>query len=221
MRNCRLAIADCRMKAAGGCRIVFGILLGMAGCAKQRSTMEPPPAINPPPAVQANVEVRVDELAGLSKRFAADVGKLDSGSPEEDRGALRQAFADLARILPILYGPEPDGSQRQQLRIIESARTELASPAQGLAPEPTIDTALRAARDSLNALGRGSYFDRPDIGEVLDQLDAKVARLDAARGPSHPRAVADAFGLIAQVVGRMSDALNERVRDDRETRPAQ
>jgi hypothetical protein len=208
---------------AWGLRVVTCAALALAagGCPKQRSTMDAPPAINPPPPVEADVGVRVDELGGLSKKLAGDAEKLPGGSPEEHHAALREAFSDLAQVLPILYGPQPEGSQRQQLRIIESARTQLSSPAQGLSLEPTIDTALRAARDSLEALGRGSYFDRPQIAQALDQLDAKVTGLDAARGASHPQAVADAMQAASRVVGLMSDTLGERLRDDRPEQPAQ
>jgi hypothetical protein len=209
---------------AWGSRVVTcaTVALALTGCTKQRSTMGRPPAVNPPPAVESNVEVRVDELAGLSKQFSETARRLPGRSPEEDRAALRQAFTELAQILPILYGPNPDGAQRQQLRIVESARTQLGSPAQGLALEPTVDTALRAARDALEALGRRSYFDQQQVGQTLDRLDAKVTSLDAARGASHPQAVAESVELVSETVTQMSDALNERLQDQNPAdRPAQ
>jgi hypothetical protein len=200
---------------AWGSRVVTcaTVALALTGCTKQRSTMGRPPAVNPPPAVESNVEVRVDELAGLSKQFSETARQLPGRNAEEDRAALRQAFTELAQILPILYGPNPDGAQRQQLRIVESARTQLASPAQGLALEPTVDTALRAARDALESLGRRSYFDQQQIGQTLDRLDAKVTELDAARGAAHPQAVARSVELMSAAITQMSDALNERLED--------
>src|SRR4051812_14884585 len=71
------------------------LALAVTGCTKQRSTMGPPPQVNPPPAVEANAAVRVDELAGLSKRFTETAARLPGRTPEEDREALRQAFTDL------------------------------------------------------------------------------------------------------------------------------
>ena len=208
---------------AWGSRVVTCATLALAltGCTKQRSTMDKPPALNPPPAVEADVGVRIDELAGLSKQFSETAKRLPGRSAEEDRAALQQALAELAQILPILYGPQPDGAQRQQLRIVQSARAQLASPAQGLALEPTIDTALRAARDSFASLGRTSYFDREQIGQTLDRLDAKVGGLDTARGATHPQAVAESVELMSEAVAQMSAALNDRLNGQSPTQPAQ
>ena len=174
--------------------------------------MKPPPEINPPPRVQASAEVRVEELGQLAQRFAQTAQRLPGRTPDEHRAAMQQAFADLVQILPVLYGPTPTGMQRQQLRIIDSARTQLGSR-QGLAPEPTIDTALRAARDSLQSLGRGSFFDKPELGQTLDKLDARVDALDTVRGPGHQQLVAQVVDLMSAVVTQMAQTLNERIND--------
>jgi hypothetical protein len=104
--------------------------------------------------------------------------------------------------------------QRQQLRVVENARTQLASASTSLAPEPTIDTGLRAARDALQGLSRNSYYDHPQLGQTLDRLDRTVSDLDASRGLRHQQVVAEVVELMSTAVNQMSDALNQRLQGD-------
>src|SRR5947199_2924565 len=131
--------------------ITLALAFAAAGCPKQRSTMTRPPELNPPPPVERSAGVRIDALGGLSKQFAQTAEQLPGRSADEHRRLAQQAFADLAQILPTLFGPNPTGTQRQQLRVVENARSQLSNAPKTLAPEPTIDTGLRAARDALSA----------------------------------------------------------------------
>lgn len=202
--------------------IVVALFLCAGGCAKQRSTMGKPPEVNPLPAVEQSAEVRVDELGDLAKKFIATAERLPGRNADEHRQLTQQAFADLSQILPVLFGPNSTGAQRQQLKIVENARTHLAGAARGLAPEPTIDTALRSARDALASLGRGNYFDRPQLAQILDRLDKTVADLDSTRGPQHQQVVAETVDLLSRAVTEMSRALDDRLRDDGSaTKPAE
>ena len=194
--------------------VSVAIALACAGCPKQRSTMERPPEINPPPPVETSAEVRVDELGGLAQRFAATAASLPGRNADEHRALAARAFGDLSQILPVLYGPNPTGMQRQQLRVVENARTQLTGAQSGLAPEPTIDTALRAARDALRGLSRNSYYDHPELGQTLDRLDKVVSDLDAARGPTHQQVVAETVDLMSAAVNQMNEALNQRLEGD-------
>ena len=193
------------------CAVSVAFALLSAGCPKRQSTMDRPPEINPPPPVEQNAAVRVDELGGLAQRFAQTANRLPGRNAGEHISLVQQAFTDLAEILPILYGPNPSGPQRQQLRVIESARAQLGAGRQGLAPEPTIGTGLRAARDALDALSRGNYFDQPDVAKTIDQLNGTVADLDAARGSNHQQVVAETIDLMSQAVTQMAAALDERL----------
>ena len=196
------------------CAVAAALALACAGCPKQRSTMDRPPEINPPPPFEQHAGVRVDELGALSQKFAQTAGRLPGRSAEDHRTLAAQAFADLAQVLPVLYGPNPTGVQRQQLRVVENARTQLASAARGLAPEPTIDTGLRAARDALRGLSRNSYYDHPQLGQTLDRLDKLVSDLDAARGGTHQQVVAEVVDQMSQAVTQMAAALDERLQGD-------
>ena len=196
------------------CAVAAALALATAGCPKQRSTMDAPPEINPPPPVETSAEVRVDELGGLAQQFARTAERLPGRSADEHRALAAQAFGDLSQLLPILYGPNPTGVQRQQLRVIENARGQLGAASGGLASEPTIDTALRAARDALRGLSRNSYYDHPELGQTLDRLDDVIADLDAARGTTHQQVVAESVDLMSRAVNQMSEALDQRLQGD-------
>lgn len=203
-----------RGSRAAACAVSIAIALAAAGCPKQRSTMSRPPEFNPPPPVERSAGVRVEELGDRARQFAQTAQNLPGRNIDEHRAAVQQAFADLAQILPILFGPNPTGVQRQQLRVVESTRSQLAALRSGLAPEPTIDTGLRAARDALAALGRSSYYDNPDLAKTLDQLDKTVSDLDAARGATHQQVVAETVDLMSQAVNQMAAALHQRLEGD-------
>ena len=205
MRNRGLRIADCGLIAA-----TLGIAF-CAGCAKRQSSMGKPPEVNPPPKVEASAAARANELEELSKRFEETARGLPGSSPEAHRRIMQQAFGELAQILPILYGPNPTGTFRQHLRIVESARTQLATGPKGLAVEPTIDTGLRAASDSLQALASRGYFDQAKLGQMLDRLSSTLAGLDTARGAAHQAVVADAVVVMGQAIRQMSDTLSRRL----------
>ena len=196
------------------CVVSIGLALLSAGCPKRQSTMDRPPQINPPPPVEQSAVVRVDQLGALAGRFAQTANRLPGRNANEHISLVQQAFTDLAEVLPILYGPSPSGPQRQQLRVIESARAQLGAGRQALAPEPTIGTGLRAARDALDGLAHGSFFDQPDIAKTIDQLNGTVADLDAARGSNHQQVVAETVDLMSQAVSQMAAALDERLQGD-------
>jgi len=189
----------------------------VGGCAKRQSTMGPAPEMNPPPKVQADAGARADQLRDRSRKFDETVQQLPGRTPEEHRRAMQQVFTELSQILPMLYGPNPSGVFRQQLRVVESARTQLATGPQGLAVEPTIDTGLRAARDALAGLSSKSYFDRAQVGKTIDRLNKALDALDTNRGAMHQTAVAESVGLMSQAIRQMSDALNQRLDDSAAT----
>ena len=182
----------------------------VAGCAKKRSTMGPAPDLSPQPKAEANAGARADELAERSRKFDETVQQLPGHTPEEHRRAMQQVFAELSQILPMLYGPNPSGVFRQQLRVVESSRRQLATGPQGLAVEPTIDTGLRAARDAIAGLAGKGYFDQSKLGPTMDRLNRALDALDTNRGAMHQTAVAESVGMMSQAIRQLTDALNQR-----------
>lgn len=210
------------MSVRGSRFVSYGVgglltVAAVAGCTKRRSTMGAAPDVNPPPAVEADAGERVDALAERSRKFDETVQQLPGRTPEEHRRAMQQVFAELAKVLPILYGPQPSGVFRQQLRVVESARTQLASAPQGLALEPTVDTGLRAARDALAGLASRGYFDEAQVGQTMDRLNGALDRLDTNRGAMHQTVVAEAAGLMSQAIRQMSEALSQRIEGGAQT----
>ena len=184
------------------------------GCGKKTEpTIGAAPEMNPEPSVDGDAAVRSDELTRGARELAELSRRLPGRSPQEHRGLMRDVFANLSQTLRLLVGPEPGGMYRQQLRIIETTREQLAGGSEGLAPEPTIDTGLRGAHGLLAAVGRDSYFNEAGLSDALDRLAKKIEQLDAVRGGPHRVIASDAVALTSDVVTRMADALAGRATD--------
>jgi len=198
-------------------KLLLAALLSVAvvftGCAaKNQTTLKPaPPDANPEPQLAIDVHERVKELTTRAQEYAAGCEKLPGRNAEEDRAQTTQQFALLAQILPILNGPEMSGDFRQQLRIIESSRSQLASGTQDLAVEPTVDTGLRAAHRALSGINQRAFTEMPDIAKTLDAMNAKVQELDGTADAIHRLIASQAFKSSAQVINQMTNALSGRL----------
>jgi hypothetical protein len=195
----------------------FAILLLAALCftgcaARTQTTLKPAtPDANPEPQLATDVRERVKELVARADEYAAGASKLPGRNAQEDRAQTTRQFALLAQILPMLNGPDMPGDFRQQLRIIESTRSQLASGSQDLSVEPTIDTGLRAAHRALASINQRAFTETPDIGKALDAMRAKVEELDGATDAIHRLIASQAFKASAQAISQMTSALNDRL----------
>ncbi len=187
--------------------------LFVTGCAaKTQTTLKSaPPDANPESQLATDVRERVKELAARADEYAAGANKLPGRNAQEDRAQTTQQFALLAQILPMLNGPDMTGDFRQQLRIIESTRSQLANGSQDLSVEPTIDTGLRAAHRALASINQRSFTETSDIGKQLDAMHAKVEELDGTADATHRLIASQAFRNSAQAISQMASALNDRL----------
>ena len=185
----------------------------LTGCAaKTKTTLNPPPPEpNPEPQLATDARQRVQELAARAQGYEAGAQKLPGRNAQEDRAQTTQQFALLAQILPMLNGPDMSGDFRQQLRIIESTRSQLASGSQDLSIEPTVDTGLRAAHRALASINQRSFTETPDIGKQLDAMHAKVEELDGTADATHRLVASQAFHSSAQAITGMAKALGDRI----------
>ena len=185
----------------------------LTGCAaKKETTLKPPPPDgNPEPQLATDIHERVKELTARAKEYSDGTQKLPGRTAQDDRAQTTQQFALLAQILPMLNGPDMSGDFRQQLRIIESSRAQLASGTQDLAVEPTVDTGLRAAHRALAGINQRGFSDNPDIAKNLDALNAKIQELDGTADAIHRLIASQAFKDSAQVITQMSGALGARL----------
>jgi hypothetical protein len=185
----------------------------VTGCAaKNQTTLKSaPPDANPEPQLATDVHERVKELTTRAQEYAAGCEKLPGRNAQEDRAQTSHQFALLAQILPILNGPEMSGDFRQQLRIIDSSRAQLASGTQDLAVEPTVDTGLRAAQRALAGINQRAFTEMPDIAKSLDAMHAKVQELDGTADAIHRLIASQAFKSSAHVINQMTSALSGRL----------
>ncbi|HSU69273.1 MAG TPA: hypothetical protein VLJ39_20475 [Tepidisphaeraceae bacterium] len=191
-----------------------GLLLSGGGCVKTRSTIAPPPPTpNPPPRIASDPAVRVQTLDRLADNFSRTSNQLPGDDATQHRRLMADVFGQLEEILPILEGPHPGAEFRQQLQVVRDAQSELATGPQELSPEPTIDTGLRAARDTLSSLAQAGFYDQSSLNPLFDQLAAKINQLDTVRGPLHQVVTGEAVSLASQIVSSMAGTLSHRLAD--------
>ena len=216
--NCWTLMNDIRVNFAA---LITLAVLTSGGCVKTQATIPPPPVHpNPPPRVASDPAVRVQTLDRLADTFARTSNQLPGGDSAEHRRLMSEVFAQLQEILPILEGPGPGAEFRQQLQVVRDAQAELASGPQELSPEPTIDTGLRAARDTLSSIAQNGFYDQASLTPLFDQLAAKINELDTVRGPLHQVVAGDAVALTSRIVSSMAATMSQRLAEPSTSGPA-
>jgi hypothetical protein len=187
----------------------------LAGCAGKTETTLPPAPVdpNPPAPIVSDARERIKELVARADEYAAGANKLPGRNATDDRAQVVQQFALLAQILPIVSGPEQTGNFRQELRIIDSTRSQLSSGSADLAVEPTIDTGLRAAQRAIASLAQRSFSELPDVAKAVDTMRAKNEELDAVNGGLHRLVASQSFQASALAISQMASALDQRLND--------
>src|SRR5207248_8303619 len=172
----------------------------------------PPIEPNPQPQLAGDARERVKELTARAQEYEQNAKSLPGPNEQAHRAQLAAQFSLLAQILPALNGPEMSGDFRQQLRIIDSTRAQLANTAPDLSIEPAVDTGLRAAHHALAGIAQRNFTDTPDAGKSLDAMRAKVQELDTVSGPIHRLVTAQAIQASADAITKMTAALDQRLK---------
>ena len=195
--------------------VLIGTALALgsgAGCARTPSPVHPlPTSPSTPPQIASDPLVRVQTLARLADAYARTSNQLPGEDAREHRRLMASILAQLQEILPVLQGPKADAEFRQQLRVISDSQAELANGPQELPAEPTIDTALRAARDALSGIARGGIYDHADLTQLFQSLSSRIDELDTVRGPFHQLVAGEAVGLTSQIISKMADVMSQRL----------
>lgn len=187
----------------------YGLLL--TGCAKTMSTVgQPVVAPKEEPQLAADVSSRVREIQNRVNQLDAASQLLPGNSEQANREMIQQYFGDLTRILPLIEGDYQSGEFRQGIRVLESARQQLASGSTDLASEPTIGQGLRASLRLLENLNSIVFSQDGEITKRLDVVRQKVDQLDTAHGPMNRVIASQAVRGTADVLQQMSISLIDR-----------
>lgn len=193
--------------------VVVALLTGflvVSGCGKQRSTMDP--AVEPGDGmVRAQTdENRAEQFGQAVDEFAAARRGLQGHADDASRRQLADALGKLSEVLVLLKGSQQDGSFRQQVRIIDQARTRLTSDS-GTAPEPTINSALRAAENALIDMASARFTDDEQVKAAVEGLRPRVRVLTTVRGPIHGFETARALDALGAAAERMAAVYQQRM----------
>lgn len=194
--------------AAAAVAAVLMACVAVGGCgAKQNSTMEPTVEqgdgiARTPPSGAEQLEQAVQEFATARKGLQ---GHADAAS----RRQLAGAMGELSEALTLLKGQYQDGAFRQQVRIIDRARTQLTGDS-ATAPEPTVNAALRAAHSALDDMARRQFADDAKVKGAMDALRPRVDGLAGVRGPIHGFETAQAMDALGAAVESMAAIAQQR-----------
>ena len=204
--------------------VLLGAVVWVGGCGSKTQTSmgEPPPPPDPNPQAQlaGDVRERVKELQARAAQYANNAKQMPADNEQENRRLVSEQFALLSQMIPMLSGPEMPGGLAQQLRIVESTRTQLANGSMDLAAEPTVGTGLRAAQRALAAINQQAFSEVPEIAKSVDAMAASVNELDRVTGPQHRWVASQAFAHSAAAITRMAEAMGQRL-GNTVNRPAQ
>src|SRR5688572_1899279 len=184
----------------------------VGGCGgKKQPTMEPTVEqngdANPRPMT---AEGRADQLTQAIDQFAASRKGLQGHSDAASRRQLAESFARLNDVLSQLKGSQQDGAFRQQIRIIDRARTQLTGDS-ATAPEPTVNAAVRAAQRALSDMASENFADDEQTKTLMDAVRPRVDELSGVRGPIHGFETARALDAIGAVAQRMAEVIQQRL----------
>lgn len=164
-----------------------------------------------------DVNDRVKSIQGSVGNFDRIVSELPgSGATPRDADAanrqlMRQAFEQLAQLLPMLEGANQTGDFRQGLRVLDASRQQLANGSPNLAAEPTIAQGVRATAHLLASLNQFVFNSEPALSEKIDAMQKTVDELDVTHGSRSRVTSAQAMRQAGDVLHAMSDNLSARV----------
>lgn len=159
---------------------------------------------------EVTAENRIERLGAANDAFAAARKELRGHSDEQGRRELADAFGKLEEVLSLLKGGDADGAFRQQIRIIERARTRLTGDT-AAAPEPTVNAAIRAAQRALEGIASDRFAEDEALKKSLEGLQIRADALNTVRGPIHGFETARALDDIGGVAQRMTDLMQQRL----------
>ncbi len=202
------------MSGKRGIAVKVAVLVSVlcaAGCGpKKTSTLEPAVVTKGTGVAAQTPENRIEALSRAVEQFTASRNGLRGHADAQSRRELAGSLSKLNDVLTNLAGPQAGGAFRQQMRIIDRARTTLTSDGD-TAPEPTVNAAIRAAQNALSEIASDTFADDGQVKTLMDTLRSRVDTLDTVRGPIHGFETAKALDEIGAIAQRMSDVLRQRL----------
>jgi hypothetical protein len=173
--------------------------------ATMQSTMAPAPMAAPESRSADAMPMRAEYLRHDTNDLTRVSRALPGKTVDDQRDRLQEALGDIARILPVLAGPNPGGAIRTDLSTIESSRALLGTGAWNMSTEPATDDALRATYRALASIAQEPFYQTAKVSDDIDRLSSTLDELDSVRGPFHRLVAARAVGLTARISHQLSN----------------
>ncbi len=187
-----------------------------SGCAKSKTNRTQGQGRD---RLQQSDSERMSAVQSSVNGLTRTVSMMPADDPARDRKLTLEALAQTSAALAAIEGPNPSGAYRQQLRIIESSRSQLQRTTQNVPIEPATDSALRAVYNAMISLRDGRFSGQQDVAKGVGEVGQKIPQLDAVRGPLHSLQVTDVLTSVAHTLQTMTDIIEKRVSPPAATRP--
>ncbi len=187
--------------------LLIGAVALPAACAKTQTsrTQKLPPA-----PLKQPVSERISDLRSSVNALQDTVSQMPADEPEQNQKLAATTLGDIAGALASIEGSRPPGGFRQQLQIIQSSRSQLQGNNPNLAPEPTVDSALRAVHNALTSLRDARFAGNRQVAEYVSQVGQQLPQLDATSGPLHWVAVSHVLHAVSRSLSAMVDVVEQR-----------
>lgn len=153
---------------------------------------------------------RMSNLRSSVVSLQHTLSQMPTDDESKDRALTLEALGSAASALAAIEGPQPSGSFRQQLRVIESDRTQVQHAGPAVPTEPAVDSALRATYNALVSLRDGRFAGNQQIANEVNEVGQKIPQLDTVRGPLHTLAVVDVLNAASRALVTMTDIIENR-----------
>jgi hypothetical protein len=170
-------------------------------------------------ALRQPVSERVSNLRTSVDSLQQTVSRMPANQPEQNQRLATAALVNIAGALASIEGPRPPGGFRQQLQIIQSSSAELQGNNPNLAPEPTVDSALRAVHNALTSLRDARFTGNAQIAQLVSQVGGQLPQLDATNGPLHWVVVSHVLHSVSQSLAAMANVVEQRATPASTTTP--
>jgi hypothetical protein len=197
--------------------IVSGVLLGGiltlgAGCwhSQMQTDITPPDETSQPTSFVPTPAEQVKDMDQRLAKFDARAFELPGNGEVAYRALMEDTFEDLIALLPQLEGPDPDGTFRQQLHLVDVYRQQLIGLSWDISSETVVESGVRAGYSALEAIYTRNFTDNTDIGNSINDLGSKVDALDTAHGDDAKADVAKAEQSSSAIMRQMNTVLETR-----------
>jgi len=188
------------------------VIVGCSDDTSDTSTIAPPvEQSNPGSVYDTDAQARVNYITSRLPVYDGHAKQLPGATEFLQRQTVGFIFDDLSDLLPKLAGPNPSAIFRQQLHIVQGTHAQLNALALDASSDSVAEAGMRGASNALEDLSTSQFADQTELSTDINALNNKLDELELVTGQPSRQVVADAAGMIGQILHTMDTVLVERL----------